>query len=113
MTAGQVQAWTRHPVYDPHLWIWVEEGGQTAGLGIAEFDGSVPEGSLEWIQVLPAFRRRGVGRAVVLELLRRLVDRAAFITVSGQKASDGSGAEALYRSCGFEGHDVWWLLQKS
>jgi ribosomal protein S18 acetylase RimI-like enzyme len=111
MTPQTVLSWTRHLVYDPRLWIWIEsETGQVAGLGIAEFDAAIREGSLEWIQVLPAFRRQGFGRRIVCELLWRLDQKADFTTVSGRKADD-SGAERLYRSCGFEGNDIWWALR--
>jgi GNAT superfamily N-acetyltransferase len=111
-TPDEVRGWTTHPVYDPSLWLWVidEATGRPAGLGIAEYDATVPEGSLEWIQVLPEYRGRGLGRSIVTELLSRLVGRADFVTVSGE-AVNGPGAGTFYRHCGFEGDDIWWLLQ--
>jgi ribosomal protein S18 acetylase RimI-like enzyme len=101
-----------HPVYDPTLWVWkVTADGERVGLGVAELDPSVPEGSLEWIQVLPESRRRGIGEAVVGELVRRLADRADLVTVAGR--SDDAGTERLYRRCGFAGRDIWWVLKRS
>jgi ribosomal protein S18 acetylase RimI-like enzyme len=78
-------------------------------LGIAEINRKVPEASLEWIQVLPNYRRLGIGTALVRELCMRVWPEVDFITVSGKVHSD-SQPEKLYRCCGFTGSDVWWLL---
>jgi GNAT superfamily N-acetyltransferase len=111
INAEIVQSWIRHPVYDPNLWVWVvdQESGEKAGLGIAERDPLVPEASLEWIQVHPAYQNRGIGKAIVSELTRRALQGVSFITVSGEVESE-SLPEQLYRRCGFTGNDVWWLL---
>lgn len=106
-----VESWIKHAVFDSSLWIWIMDHDFPAALGIAEFDGSVPEGSLEWIQVLPEYQGRGLGKALVLELLSRLKGRADFTTVSGE-VDNVTNPERLYRSCGFEGDDVWWLLRR-
>ena len=113
LTATDVRYWTRHPSYDPSLWVWVREEGsdRPVGLGIAELDSAVPEASLEWIQVHPDFQGQGIGSAVVMELLRRVAGRVAFTTVSGQVANL-TRPEGLYRRCGFTGSDIWWLLIK-
>ena len=55
--------------------------------------------------------RPGLGTALVLELLRRLQDRAEFVTVSGE-VNNPSNPQRLYRKCGFAGSDVWWLLRR-
>jgi len=112
-TAETVQGWTEHPVFDASLWVWlIEEGSETpAGLGIAEFDPGIAEGSLEWIQVLPTYRGRGLGKQIVYELLRRLEGRATFTSVAGQMDNQ-TQPEKLYRSCGFEGNDLWHVLRK-
>ena len=106
-----VASWTAHPVYDPALWVWVMdmERGVPAGLGIAEIDPEVREASLEWIQVLPSCRGRGLGKMVVNELLHRVAGRVDFTTVSG-RVDNVTQPERLYRRCGFNGSDVWWLL---
>ena len=108
----RVRAWLDYPVAAPDLWVWVVEAETNApvGLGIAELDPTVPEASLEWVQVLPTYRRRGVGTALVSELLRRVEGRVAFTTVSG-RLGDATHPEALYRRCGFTGDDVWWVLR--
>ncbi|MBC6934677.1 MAG: N-acetyltransferase [Chloroflexi bacterium] len=109
--AGTVQNWSRHPVYAPDLWAWVvnEQIGERAALVIGELDPAIGEMSLEWVQVRSAYRGKGLGKAAVLELLRRAAGRAAFTTVSGPVENrDKPGG--FYRACGFTGYDVWWLL---
>jgi ribosomal protein S18 acetylase RimI-like enzyme len=107
-----VESWLDHPVYDPNLWVWIKETGsdQLAALGIAEIDHRVPEASLEWVQVHPDFQRRGLGSAIVGELLRRVSPRVDFTTVSGD-VNNPSNPEILYREMGFTGSDVWWMLR--
>ncbi len=109
--ADLVRRWQLFPVYRPGLWVWLvdQRNGARAALGIADLDPQVPEASLEWIQVLPEYRRRGLGRALVSELLRRAAKDAAFTTVSGEVDNE-TRPDLLYRACGFSGSDVWHLL---
>lgn len=106
-----VRNWMLHPVYDPDLWLWVIDckTGEKAALGIAERDSHVQEASLEWIQVLSAYRGFGIGKTIVTELLSRVTDRVNFTTVSGE-LENVYQPQKLYRQCGFTGDDVWWLL---
>jgi GNAT superfamily N-acetyltransferase len=108
-----VQGWTRHPVFAADLWVWImDEARHTpAALGIAEFDSTIAEGSLEWIQVLPAYRGQGLGKQLVYVLLNRLEGRAKFTTVAG-RVDNATRPEMLYRRCGFEGEDNWWILRR-
>jgi GNAT superfamily N-acetyltransferase len=112
--ADTVLGWSEHPTFDPALWIWLIDPatGHPAGLGIAEIDRDISEASLEWVQLLPAYQGRGLGKVLVQELLCRLGGRVRFTTVSGQ-VENTSHPEALYRSCGFEGNDVWWVLERA
>ncbi|MCL2753073.1 MAG: GNAT family N-acetyltransferase [Defluviitaleaceae bacterium] len=105
-----VLRWAQYPVYDEDLWIWIwdETTNAPVALGIADFDVSIGEGSLEWIQVLPEYRGRGFGQLVVNELLARLKTKAKFVTVSGEVNSDAK-PEELYRKCGFVGNDIWYV----
>jgi ribosomal protein S18 acetylase RimI-like enzyme len=108
-----VQQWTKDRAFDSNLWIWIVDKSTNTpvGLGIAELDRSVPEGSLEWVQVLPEYQGNGLGKVMVLELLSRLSGNVEFVTVSGE-VNNITNPERLYRSCGFKGDDVWWLLRK-
>ncbi len=113
VTLAQIKGYTHTSVYDQDLWVLVreEQTGVCVGLGIADLDASIGELILEWIQVLPEYRKRGIGRAIVNTLLHRAKEKAAFATVSG-KADDPTCPERLYRSCGFVGEDIWHVLRK-
>lgn len=99
------------PVYLPSLWIFAAEPntGEKVGCAIADYDPQCREMILEWVQVLPEYRRKGIGKLLVQQLLLRSPEEAKFATVSG-KAANLSNPEALYRSCGFEGEDYWHVL---
>ena len=100
-------------VYRPELWLSVadEASGNVVASAIAELDGSIGEGVLEWIQVSPAYRRRRLGAFLVCELLRRLQGRARFVTVSGRMDSE-SRPFALYKGCGFTNEVIWHVITK-
>ena len=108
-----LRALRMEPEFSPELWIVAFEraGGAPAACGIAAFDKEAGEGALEWIQTLPEYRRRGAGRLVVRELLYRLSAFADFATVSG-RADDPLSPERLYRSCGFQGDNIWHVIRR-
>lgn len=113
ITESQVLAMQNSPAFCPGLWILAREdgSGKAAGCAMGEYDPESGEMSIEWVQVLPAFRRKGIGRALVSELLRRAPAEARFVTVSGQ-AENPENPEGLYRRCGFSGMDYWHILRK-
>lgn len=110
MTRSRLKQLTKTATYDPDLWILVKERstGKIAGCAIGDLDRNCREGVLEWIQVLPEYRRQGVGSMMVTHLLRRMAGKADFATVSGQ-CDNESATEVLYRKCGFTGNDVWYI----
>lgn len=109
----QIQSYTQTPVYRGDLWILIKETatGTCVGCGIADFDPEAEELILEWIQVLPQYRGKNIGTAIVKELLWRGREYAKFATVSG-KVENKTKPEVLYRKCGFIGNDVWHILRK-
>ena len=111
---AEIESYDRHPSHDPSLFIMLkdEKTGRIAASGRAELDPRIGEGILEWIQVSPSARRRGLGRFIVLELLWRMRDRAEFVTVSGMLNGE-SDPLALYKSCGFGEMAVWHILRKA
>ena len=113
VTYEQVEKYRHTPVYCPDLWILLKEKGTGTILagGIADYDRETGELILEWIQVLPCYRRRGYGQLVVNDLLSKMQNVAAFATVSG-KRNHPYNPEGLYRRCGFTGNDVWHILTK-
>jgi len=108
-----VRSWTHPPTFRSDLWVWAIERktGLPVALGIAEYNAEIREGALEWIQVLPGYRRQGLGHWLVEALLLKLKDLAQFATVSGQ-VDNPTHPGRLYRQCGFEGEDLWWVLRK-
>lgn len=110
VSCRQLEGYTRTEAYHTALWIIAvdEANGCATGCAIADFDRQAKEGILEWVQVLPEYRRRGVGQRLVNALLCRMQE-ADFATVSG-KVDSFSNPESLYRRCGFEGEDIWHVL---
>ena len=113
VSEARIRAMADSTAFCPELWIAVCDPHDNTPLGcaMADFHRESGEMSIEWVQVLPLFRRRGIGRILVSELLRRAPEGARFATVSGQVASN-SHPEALYRRCGFTGNDYWHILTK-
>ena len=113
ISAGELLKYQKHAVYDPNLWIAVTECGQNkiVASGIAELDAEIKEGILEWIQVSPEYREKGLGKFVVNELLWRMKDKAVFVTVSG-KTDNPTNPRDLYLACGFSGEAIWHVMRK-
>lgn len=112
VTREQMAGYRATPVFNGSLWLLAVDSstGEAVGCGIADFDPEAQEGILEWVQVLPAYRRRGIGKMLVTGLLSRMT-RARFATVSG-RADAPTSPELLYRACGFQGEDVWHILYR-
>jgi ribosomal protein S18 acetylase RimI-like enzyme len=103
---AQLLALRGRPISDPALWVMIRQEGKIVASGIAECDLEVGEGSIEWLQVLPEYQKKGYGRKILQALLHRLAAKADFVTVSG-RMDENRTAERLYRSCGFEGNKIW------
>ena len=113
VTAEKLEACTHTQVYDPNLWIAIREKAtyKIVASGIGEFDDRIGEGILDWIQVTPDYRRRGLGQAVVCELIKRLSGKADFITVSG-RMNNPCNPLALYETCGFSNPVIWHIVTR-
>ena len=111
VTQEELAGYTQTEVYHPHLWIMAVDiaTASVIGCGIADFDKELHEGIIEWVQVVPSHRRKGIGQLIVNELLKRMAGIADFATVSG-KVNNITSPEILYRKCGFVGDDVWHIL---
>lgn len=109
---SEIAAYRAHFTCDPSLFIMLADGcGGAAASGIAGLDWRIGEGVLEWIQVSPAARRRGLGEFIVRELLSRLVGKADFVTVSGM-LDDENRPLRMYEKCGFSEREIWHILTK-
>lgn len=111
VSAAELSGYSQRPTYDDQLWLAIRENdtGKIVATGIGEVDRQVGEGMLEWVQVTESYRGRGLGKAIVLELLIRMQGKVRFATVSGQ-CSNPHNPEKMYRACGFTGDDIWHVL---
>ncbi len=80
--------------------------GEVAGAGVTVVDGGI--GSHYWVGTLPAFRSRGVGRAVMLGSLAPLVGLPVTLTASKL-------GRPLYESLGYTvaAPSTWWSSPKA
>jgi mycothiol synthase len=98
------------PELDTDLWVVAWDGDEIAGvvqtwiypeenatLGVAR-------GWLEHISVRRPWRRRGLGRAITAEALRRLSAAGMTDAMLGVDAENPTGALGLYEGLGFEVH---------
>ncbi len=110
---NELEEYTKRITYDEELWISIREKstGKIIASGIGEFDARIGEGILDWIQVSPNYKRNGLGRVIVCELLKRLSAKADFATVSG-RIDNPDNPFALYSSCGFVHPVLWHILIK-
>lgn len=109
-----VAHWKLHPTYDKNLWWWVIEksSNKPVALGIGERDSEINEGTLEWIQVHPGYRRNKIGSLLVQKLLFELDKECDFVTVSGE-ITETDTAELFYTSNGFDHKETWWIIDSS
>ena len=112
LSEEELLAYRRRQTYNPALWLAVADAGNgaLAATGIGELAGRLGEGILERVQASPAYRRRGLGRFLVCELLRRMQGRAQFATVSG-RVNNPDKPFALYTGCGFKNPVIWHVIK--
>ncbi|MBP5684176.1 MAG: GNAT family N-acetyltransferase [Bacilli bacterium] len=89
-------------VYDKDLWIAIKDVNNNKIIGtiIASFDKDIKEAYIEWLQISKEYRNKGLGFVLVNELLRRLTNKALFVTVSGD-VNNPYHPVSLYQRCGF------------
>ena len=109
VSEDSVKSWTDTEVYCPELWIGAILDGNLIGSIICDFDREVGEAIIEWLQVLPEYRSRGIASALLSRALRTMSSFADFATVSGE-CDNITNPESVYRKCGFEGNDIWHVM---
>jgi len=97
-----LEAWRREMAgvarFDPSLWLLARDGAEIAGLAIA-YD----QDDLGWVRVLavrPAWRGRGLGRALLQACFGRFVARGRARVGLGVDADNAHGAVRLYEAAG-------------
>lgn len=111
VSADYINGLTKTKVYCPELWIGAFDGNKLIGSIICDLDTEIGEGVIEWLQVLPAYRGRGIASALICKALNKLKLNAEFATVSGE-CDNSTNPESVYRKCGFEGNDIWHILSE-
>lgn len=111
VSEDDMRSLTTTQVYCPELWIGAMLSGKLIGSILCDFDTEVGEAIIEWLQVSPAYRGRGIASALVCKALKVMRSFADFATVSGE-CDNITNPEKVYRNCGFEGNDVWHILQE-
>lgn len=112
MSEEEILDWKKQETFREDLCIYINANdGIMVASGIAEYDETCREGIIEWVQVLPKYRKQGLGEKIVTVLLSRLKSIGAdFVTVSGN-LDNVCNPLRLYKKCGFKGDDIWYICQ--
>jgi GNAT superfamily N-acetyltransferase len=78
---------------------------EAVAMVISTYLASIRECYLDWIQVLPAYQGRGLGRLLVSETIKRAIGKSDIICVTGM-------VDDFYRKCGFAGTESWYIISK-
>lgn len=100
--------------FDPGLWVLGWDGGELAGvvLGFGESPGEPAVAWIEEVAVRPAWRRRGLGEALLRTAFLRLHAAGLRSVELGVDAENPTGAVRLYERVGMRavrGGDHWVL----
>jgi mycothiol synthase len=93
---------TGRPTFAPELWWLAEDGDELAGFSLNGWSSS-GEPQCGWVDslgVLPGYRRRGLGAALLRQSFRDLRDRGATRVGLGVDAQNETGAVRLYEGVG-------------
>jgi ribosomal protein S18 acetylase RimI-like enzyme len=84
--------------YDPANWLLARDGGEIAGISLLFIERD--EGWVGVLGVLPRWRKRGLGKALLLQSFRQIRDAGKPRAVLGVDAANPTGATRLYESAG-------------
>jgi mycothiol synthase len=95
------QHWLMREGYDPSLWFLVEDDGEIAGLSLCrEQDGEKGAGWVSVLGVRERWRRKGLGRALLVHSFHEFRRRGFYAAALGVDAASLTGANRLYESAG-------------
>ena len=118
MSYEEWRHWSFGQPFDPDLWFLAEEGGELAGILLARSERAGDE-TLGWVSVLGVrrpWRRRGLGRALLLHSFHALRARGKPRAGLGVDGSNPTGAVQLYEAAGMRvvrRSDHWEKLHAS
>jgi mycothiol synthase len=93
--------WLGGDGFDPSLWFLAEDGGEPAGVSLCRVLKAEP--GVGWVRVLGVrrpWRRRGLGRALLLHSFHELRRRGCTAVGLGVDAESLTGAQRLYEKAG-------------
>lgn len=110
-TPEKLQALIAAEHFCPEGWFFLRHkpSGQRVGLTICGYCPHTREGFIDWTEILPRFRHRGLGALLVKEAINRLAERSDFLTASGSLDAPFVMGD-LYMACGFEQMRQWSIL---
>jgi mycothiol synthase len=106
--------WFESDTYDPALWILATSGGEIVGASLCRTHHGGDPG-LGWVSTLgvrPSWRRRGLGRGLLVESFRTFHDRGLRRVGLGVDAENPTGATRLYESAGMQVSMRWVVYEK-
>ena len=109
-------AWLDDPSHTPQFWQVAWAGDQIAGMVLARIDEKENDlrqrkhGYTEHIYVRPAWRKRGLARALIAKSLQVLKERGILEAELGVDAENESAAFSLYQRMGYQTFsvDTWF-----
>lgn len=117
--------WMREETYCKDLWILIyskrnykydkikkEKIYLPVAVAISNFDPNTKEASIEWLHVIPSYRKNGLATSLIKESLLRISCIADFATVTSKIESQHNIYE-IYQKCGFDGDAIWHVLRKN
>jgi ribosomal protein S18 acetylase RimI-like enzyme len=84
---------------DPSLWCVASSGDRIAGIAIHHIEDGVAH--TPWLAVMPGFRRCGIGRALLVEGLKRMRQRGAARAMIFTNLDNPDRPLKLYESIGY------------
>jgi ribosomal protein S18 acetylase RimI-like enzyme len=102
------QRFIDNPVHDPSLWVIAFDGDEIAGGVVNVIDPEenaetgLDQGYVDAVFTRPAWRRRGLARALVAQSLLRLRERGMTSAMLGVDGANPNQAMTLYEDVGFE-----------
>jgi len=98
------------PQFDPELVLVVWDGGEIAAMAVDYQKRLGDWGLISLLGVRPAWRRRGLGLALLQESFRRFTERGETMAALGVDSENPTGATRLYERAGMRilwRADVW------
>jgi mycothiol synthase len=101
------------PNFDSNYWQVAMDGDRVAGVCLAfrEFRGDKQRGYIDSLAVRPAYRRKGLGLALLQDAFRRLQEAGRSACVLAVDSGSLTGAQRLYERAGMRTVLTWHMYE--